>query len=324
MGMDAWHSQGFRGAGIKVGVIDPQMGRWDQLLGSELPPANRVSFQSFSGSPPDDDSVHGTACAEIVTDLAPDMDHLYLALTGTEVGIANAINWMQGNGVKVITMSAGWLSWGPGDGSGPLDGAVDAFVNSGGVWCNSAGNSRLAHWQGRFADPDNSGHHNFDAGWEINYITDGQGNPLEIRADYTIWAAMVWNEWNATPTDLDFELYYWDGVNNPELVGGSDSEQSGRPNDLPIEEFGFTTTEAGYYGFAIKRYAGANRPEIEFFNRVDTRPLQFNVQNGSITPPADAAGAIAVAALDVNPPYHPRVLQLQGPDQRPRRQHQRR
>ena len=182
MGMDAWHSQGLRGAGIKVGVIDPQMGRWDQLLGSELPPGNRVSFQSFSGSPPDDDSVHGTACAEIVTDLAPDMDHLYLALTGTEVGIANAINWMQDNGVKVITMSAGWLSWGPGDGSGALDGAVDSFVNSGGVWCNSAGNSRLAHWQGRFVDPDNSGHHNFDSDWEINYITDGQGNPLEIRA----------------------------------------------------------------------------------------------------------------------------------------------
>ena len=40
-----------------------------------------------------------------------------------------AVNWMRNNGVKVISMSAGWLSWGPG-------------LASGWYWTESTGRSR--------------------------------------------------------------------------------------------------------------------------------------------------------------------------------------
>ncbi len=226
MGMDAWHGRGFRGAGIKVGVIDPEMGRWNQLLGTELPPQNRVSFQAFGGLQPVDANVHGTACAEIVTDLAPDIDHLYLAMVGTPVDIASAVQWMADNGVTVISMSAGWLSWGPGDGSGALADVVNAFVDAGGVWANSAGNSRLAHWQGNFEDADANGFMNFADGWEINYVGDGAGGYAEIPAGTGIVGSLIWNEWNGVPsTDLDFYLYYWDGVNDPVQVAAGEGER---------------------------------------------------------------------------------------------------
>jgi len=313
MGMNAWHDQGFRGAGIKVGVIDPQMGRWNELLGTDLPPQNRVSFQAFGGLQPVATDIHGTACSEIVYDLAPDLDHLYLAMTGTEVDIAAAVQWMKNNGVTVISMSAGWLSWGPGDGSGYVADIVNDFVNTGGVWTNSAGNSRLAHWQGRFNDSNGDNFLNFDTGWEINYISDGAGNPVEIPAGTSILGSLVWNEWDGVPqTDLDFYLYYWDGVSDPYQVASSE-EYQGSTYPYPKEEFVYEAAVAGYYGYAVKRYGGTSNPDIEFFNRFDANPLLFNIGQGSTIPPANALGAIAVAAVDVSPPYTIESYSSMGP-----------
>jgi hypothetical protein len=69
----------------------------------------------------------------------------------------------------------------------------------------------------------------------------------------------------------------------------------------PVEEGldGFALPYDGYYGFAISNETGGESVDMEFITRFDDTPLDFNVQQGSLTPPCDAAGAIAVAALDV-------------------------
>ena len=297
MGADQWHAAGHSGAGVKVGVIDSGFGGYQSLLGSDLPTGSMVHYQDFSGWGLDPEEVHGTACAEIVYDVAPGVE-LYLAQVNTTVDIANATSWIRSQGGDVISMSLGWLSWGPGDGTGVASDAINSFVGAGGVWVNSAGNSRLAHWQGSWYDPNGNGYLDFDTtGWEINYVTDGSDR-FWLSEDTDVYASLVWNQWNAPTTDLDFFLYRWNGTDDPVAVASSDNYQNGQPGQLPVEDFSFTTTEDGYYGFAIQRYAGTGAVDIEMFNRFDLNPLQFNVQDGSLTPPAGTANAIAAAAID--------------------------
>ncbi len=303
MNVPAWHNAGIRGQGVKVGVIDGGFTNYTAYLGSDLPPANRV-FVWSPGVYNMNNSEHGLMCAEIVTDIAPQMDGLYLAAVQTEVDIVNATQWMQSQGVKVITMSLGWLSWGPGDGTGILANAINSFVNAGGFWSNSAGNSRLAHWQGTWRDTDGDGWLEFDsAGREINFITSDGVNCQVIPTGIGISASLIWNQWNAPATDLDFYIVKFDTTSNQWVVlGKSEGEQNGQAGQRPVEEdFDQQVTDAETcYGFAVKWYSGPTNVQMEFFHRFDSNPLVFNVQEGSITPPADTATAVAAAALNVN------------------------
>jgi hypothetical protein len=307
----AWHSAGFTGQGVKVGVIDGEFAGWDTLRGSELPDASKVQFQAFGGTPVGDGG-HGTACAEVIHDIAPSAE-LYLAVISTEVDIANAVTWMQSNGVSVISMSLGWLSWGPGDGTGYLADVVNSFVNAGGVWANSAGNSRLAHWQGTWRDDNGNNFLNFSETADINYVTLDGVDIAVIPVGTTISASMIWNQWSSPLTDLDFYIYKYTGTGDPVMVAGSEDPQDGTAGQRPVEEIVFTTTEEAAYGFAIKGVSGPANVDIEFFNRLDGSPLQFNVQDGSITPPSDSAGAIAAAALDAVSPYTLETYSSRGP-----------
>lgn len=301
MNATMWHSAGFQGQGVKVGVIDAGFTGYESLVGSDLPPSDRFIIWP-NGSANMANSEHGTMCAEIVADIVPQAT-MYVAAIATEVDIVNAIQWMQSQGVKVITMSLGWLSWGPGDGTGTLATAVNNFVSSGGFWANSAGNSRLAHWQGNLVDSNGNGFLEFDgAGLEVNYITDGAGNCVNIPAQTSISASLVWNQWNAPQTDLDFYIVKWDAASSQWVVlGKSEDTQNGQVGQRPVEEnFDVATTnEETCYGFAIKYYSGPTNVQLEFFNRFDGNPLKAYVGDGSLTPPADASGAVATAALHV-------------------------
>jgi len=311
----AWHTAGFTGQGIKVGVIDSEFAGWDTLRGSELPAAASVHFQAFGGSAVGDGG-HGTACAEVVHDIAPGAE-MYLAAVSTEVDIANAAAWMQSNGVTVISMSLGWLSWGPGDGTGYLANVVNSFVNASGVWANSAGNSRLAHWQGSWRDDDGDGYLNFTAASEVNYVTVDGVNIAVVPAGTKISASLIWNQWSSPATDLDFHLVKSVNGGDPEIVYSADGPQNGGADQSPVEEFAFEVTEDAAYGFAIQGFSGPADVDIEFFNRLDGSPLQFNVQDGSITPPSDAAGALATAALDAMSPYALEDYSSRGPTNGP-------
>lgn len=304
MNVPNWHSAGIRGQGVKVGVIDAGFTNYTSYLGSDLPPTSKV-FVWSPGTGNMNNSEHGLMCAEIVTDIAPGMDGLYLAAVNTEVDIVNATQWMQSQGVKVITMSLGWLSWGPGDGTGILADNINSFVSAGGFWSNSAGNSRLAHWQGNLVDADGDGWLEFDGtGREINYVMRSDLSDCQvIPAGTGISASLIWNQWNAPTTDLDFYIVKWNQATSQwDVLGKSDGEQSGQAGQKPVEEdFDVRVTDVETcYGFAIKRFSGPTNVQLEFFNRFDSSPLVVNVQEGSITPPGDTATAMAAAALNVN------------------------
>ncbi|MFZ4719844.1 MAG: S8 family serine peptidase [Ilumatobacteraceae bacterium] len=150
----AWHAAGITGSGVKVGIIDYfDLDRWDALEHGPLPDSTRQFCRDSVGqglcaidgtirrglSGGDDAYVHGVAVAEVVHDMAPDAQ-LYLASVATTADLQAAINWFAARGVRILNRSLGSAYDGPGDGTGPLAGVVNAAARKGMVWFNSAGN----------------------------------------------------------------------------------------------------------------------------------------------------------------------------------------
>ena len=130
-----WHTAGFNGQGVKVGVIDSGDedaggGGFDglrRLMGVELPStverlcftdmndySNNLAACDLGGT---DD--HGTIVAEALMDIAPGAS-LYISNPISATDLQTAVDWMAGQGVQVIAYSIGWRPHGPGDGTSPL------------------------------------------------------------------------------------------------------------------------------------------------------------------------------------------------------------
>jgi hypothetical protein len=295
MNAPVWHAEGIHGAGLRVGVIDMQYEGWDSLLGTELPPAAKVHYRTFTGESVA--GVHGTACAEVIHDLVPDAE-LYLAEVITVVEASNAIDWLMENDVTVLSMSMNFMSGAPGDGTGPMADALDAYVAWGGVAVVGAGNARHQHWQGSFTDIDDSSWHEFADEWEINYLTPDGSTRVELVAETSLTLGLFWNEWDNPVTDLDLCLFGDFGGDSAELVECSEDIQNGGAGQLPQEVLTVTTPSDGYYGFAVTRYSGTASPEFEVFVFQGPGIPMYNVEEGSIPIPADTQSVIAAAALD--------------------------
>ena len=163
-GADAWHTAGYTGAGVKVGVIDGNFAGFSALMGSELPAnvigrcytdvgehsANLANCQSG-------ESKHGTIVAESLMDIAPDVS-LYISNPVSNGDLKTAVDWMISQDVDVINHSIGIIWDGPGDGTSPYANSplksVDAAVSGGIMYANSAGNEEGSSWFGAWSDPD--------------------------------------------------------------------------------------------------------------------------------------------------------------------------
>ncbi|MCD6520104.1 MAG: S8 family serine peptidase, partial [Anaerolineae bacterium] len=154
---DGWHKQGWQGDGIKIGVIDIGFGNYPNRVDSgDLPPITpgenaRNFVDEESDDQLDDSEPHGTACAEIVHDMAPKAQ-LYLAKIATDVDLAEAVYWLTNTvGIDIISTSLGWYNAGPGDGTGPLADIVAAARRDGVLWVTAAGNDGCRHWGGDYS-----------------------------------------------------------------------------------------------------------------------------------------------------------------------------
>ena len=319
MNADAWHSAGMRGAGVRVAVIDRGFQGYDPLRGSDLPDVARISTTAVGGAV-FDSSEHGTACAEVVFDLVPDLERMALFAVATDVDIASAITSARDDGVDVISMSLGWLPWGPNDGTGVIADAIDSFVAAGGIVVVSAGDERLTHWQGTWIDAGGDDVLDFAHGGEQNYLTvDGGTDLWWVPAGTEISAAMIWNQWVAPETDLDLYLYRWNGTADPYAVDMSEDYQTGTIGELPVEQLTYTvpTDLDGYFGVGVIYWGGPLDMDIEIVVRPGLSPFQDNFQEGSVMVPADTAAAISVAALDVDAPYELEPYSAMGPTNGP-------
>jgi hypothetical protein len=157
----AW-AKGYNGTGIRVGVLDIYSGGFsnyqDLVSQGELPANTYLYTQYGTGT-----GVHGSACAEILYDVAPGIDGLYIGIANDTWEMYNVTKWFIEDGVKVVSHSIAHFGWLPsqfdtnGDGTPEFCDVykvINYTVNSGATWVNAAGNSRLEHWEDDWTDLD--------------------------------------------------------------------------------------------------------------------------------------------------------------------------
>ena len=316
-GVPSWHAAGFKGRGVKIGVIDLSFKGFTGLMGSELPATVNARCHTGMGNftadlsdcistnSPERSRKHGTAVTEAVFDIAPQADY-YIADATSDSDLRNTVNWMVSEGVDVINVSLGWTFDGPGDGTAyynnaPLD-SVDAAVRGGIIWVNSAGNSAKDSWHGAFEDSDSDGVHQFNAaGNECNSVTIDL-NPLEGFRAQLRWA----DSWGGASKDLNLYLIPVSGstISLPDAVAISARSQSGGGNHIPYEtiriDHGDITN--GEYCLAVNQANGAAPSWIQLLVWGASGDLQHYVSARSIGNPAESrnSGLLAAGAARIS------------------------
>lgn len=162
IGSGSWNRAGLTGRGVKVGIIDPEFGGYEALLGRELPPRERVTARSFRSDgkmAEDAEDKHGTAVAEIIYDIAPD-SQLLLAAFDTDVEFRQAADWLIGQKVNVTNTSLSFYS-GCFTGPGLFESTITKARQNGVLWATSAGNDGDRHWEGSWRDSNGNNQHEF-------------------------------------------------------------------------------------------------------------------------------------------------------------------
>ena len=291
-----WHASGLNGSGVRLAVIDGGFTGYTSLLGTELPSSVTTKIYGTSGDFAETE--HGTACAEIIHDVAPG-SALYLTQPRNDVELGNALDWCKVQGVKIISHSMGNF-YGPFDGTGQINEIVNDAVDNGIIWVNSAGNYAQSHWSGNFSDTSGDIYHNFATDDEVNFFASSTvEKPVSI--------IMTWNDpWGYSSNDYDLLVVRQSPFS---LIGQSITRQNG--NDNPIEYYNFTPSVGVIYGFGIGKYSGAIKKLHVFV--VPDSILQYQTASTSLSIPADNEMAITVGAVAWNTTSTIEPYSSQGP-----------
>ena len=303
-GASAWHQAGFRGEGVKIGVIDSGFDGFSSLMGTELPSSVQsrcytdigVFTSNLADCADSEDSqsrrVHGTAVTEVIFDIAPNATY-YIANASSWGDLRNTVNWMVSQDVDVINHSISWTWQGPGDGTSPFSNSairtVDTAIYGGVAWINSAGNSAARTWSGSFTDTDGDGWHNFSGGYECNTVT--------LKAKEHFAAQLRWDDrWDGATKDLNLYLGYITGESSI-YVASSEDTQDGSAGDMPREFISYTAPIDIRLCLVVRHYNGAapNWMQLQSFSN---QSLERYTSDRSISNPAESAnpGLLAVGA----------------------------
>ncbi|MBW2571178.1 MAG: S8 family serine peptidase [Deltaproteobacteria bacterium] len=288
-GAAAYHSEGYTGSGIRVGVIDVGFAGLSSAISRGELPDNVVEIDCtgstcVSGNFTSETDPHGTAVAEIVYDMAPG-SLLYLIKVWDTLDLADAKNFAISQGIKIINFSLVVANTNFYDGEcwfrNPVCTADSAFANDI-LWVTAAGNEANQHYEAPFSDIDNDGLHNVSGSDETLNIVAEAGDSIHVY--------LTWNAWPTT--DQDYDLYLYDSAGT--LMESSLNPQTG--TQLPTEEIVYSVPADGTYHLAV------NKSRATFNHRLEVYSAYHNltpaVASSSLLSPADAQGAIAVGAID--------------------------
>jgi hypothetical protein len=288
MGADKWQAAGFRGKGVKIGVIDGGFKFYQEFLGKTLPADLDIRDEDKEAGEEGviDETVHGTAVLEILYSLAPEAEFHAVAADLSDNEIATALDYLISKGVNIISMSIGGHTT-AGDGTDPLSRKIEGLRRKGILFFVSAGNEGDAHYVGNF-DPDEQGFQQ----WQPGVTRMAVGNLSSVPYDSRI--LLNWEQWNLKArTDLD--LYLEDKDGNP--VGSSLNDQRSRE---PRETVLLKTKARSLYYIKVRLKPGTPKPDKPFRLHIFTHdlPLQFFTPVLAVANPADSKGALAVGAVD--------------------------
>jgi subtilisin family serine protease len=309
-GATPWQQLGYRGSGVRIGILDAGFEGLAGLLGTELPASVQARCYAQIGVPSavladcvTADNVHGTAVAEAVMDIAPNAS-LYVSNAQSPADLAATVSWMTSAGVRIINFSqaSSILLEGMGDGTSPYTNLtyslVDQAVAGGALFVAAAGNSGQTSWMGPTTDSDADGWVDFAPGVEANY--------LDLNAGQEVAAAIRWGS-----AGSDYDLSIWQGDT---LLAESADAQSATGD--PLEIIDFTAPAAGRYEISVWRDQGPAAPTLRLLVwSNEATELTYRTTAGSLAAPADSrsAGMVAVGAVDYRSPSIVESFSSRGP-----------
>jgi hypothetical protein len=318
IGADALHSEGLQGAGVRIVVLDTAFGkldRLDSLAGTELPtvpPTTGLASTTPTGSP----VVTTTAITRPMarrsrrssTTSLPLAEYWFVNYrTADEFGEAE--QYVESIKPDVVVHSNSFL-FGPFDGSGWFAKKVDRAAAAGILWVNSAGNYRMKHWEGPWADA------NADGALDIA----GHGDAIPFTYDAAARPACDLSWTNPDPSGADgytLGIYLDAAGTQPAL-----DAKTGNPivssfvatpephADIPPAFL----SAAGTYFLRVKRVGSPSGGRLTLFCRQDL-PTDVDARGSSSPTPGDARGALSGGRVQRQQPRDPGLLDG-GPNRR--------
>lgn len=284
IGAPDYHARGLDGSGLRIGILDLGFAGLESLLGDEL--NIETQARAFAGDPGgngdlENGTAHGTACAEVVQDVAPGAQ-LFLANANTDVELQAAVRWLIDQHVAVISYSVGWF-YGAGDGTGRLAEIVQEALDVGVFWVNAAGNQAQAHWGGPFVDADDDDLNEFGGADEtISYAAGLGGDDLTFT--------LTWDAWPYS-TDLAFDLEIYE---DDELVATSRTTPA---SIYAYRDIDYRRRAANSrIDLGVRRTLGTRAARLSLFRADGENLPEHRVASGSLLMPADVARVLSIGA----------------------------
>jgi len=295
-GVDTIHAPDYRnrkgvdGRGVGIGILDTGFKGAADLLGSELP-ADTLATDFVLQRLSQFEEVHGTACAEIIHDVAPGAT-LVLAGFEDEVSWGAAVDELVNLGVDIISHSVGFDNVFSPDGNHFFAQKVDEAFSRGVLFVTAGGNEGEKYFQGPWRDDNGNGYLD---------VPGGEVLPVAIEGGATI--ALRWDDpFGGSLHDYDLFVVTEAFLSNPELsttnpaiIASSADLQSGSQD--PVERVDFE-----YSGIVLVLvHHDPNSPlksgqRFWVWSSAGIDPSQ-GTSIGTLTLPADARGGVAVAAV---------------------------
>jgi hypothetical protein len=303
IGADAYRSTGASGAGVKIVILDQAFGdlsRLDTLAGTELPvvPADhRKSFDATYGLSGRDyygtTSMHGERVAEVTYDVAPGAEYWYVNYH-TSLEFGQAVDYLINQVHPDVVVHSNSFLFGPFDGTGWFARQVDRAAAAGILWVNSAGNYRMRHWEGAWADANGDG--------SLDIAGHGDSIPIPYSSTARPACDVSWTNPSSTSTDAYSLGLYLDAAGTQPALDA----KTGQPiastfvaDPEPHADLApaHLAASATYY-LRVKRVGNPDPTRLTLFCR-DPLPSDVDVTASSSPTPGDAAGALSVGAFDV-------------------------
>ncbi|UCF10519.1 MAG: S8 family serine peptidase [Candidatus Bipolaricaulota bacterium] len=271
LGAYAWHEKSYDGRGTVAVVWDTGFLGFEELLGAELPPADRVTALGLdipvTGAPEDGSRArHGTAVAEILHDIAP-AARLCLLATPPTIDPARVEEVLLGWAPDVVVISVyGGISCASG-GESSYERLLRALWNAGVLVVVASGNDGESTWHGTFHDPDGDGDHDFRSYDDALNLTVFPGDIIELRLH---WEDVC----SASDNGYEILLFHHTGT----LIATSDGE--GTPG-TPIESLHVEGLPSGTYLARIRKDPGADPVELHL-RWINGRRMEYALSSGSI------------------------------------------
>ena len=296
-GVDTIHAPDYRnrrgvdGTGVGIGILDTGFKGAEDLLGSELP-ADTLATDFVLERLSQFENVHGTACAEIIHDVAPGAT-LVLAGFEDDVTWAAAVDELVNLGVDIISHSVGFDNLYSPDGNHFFARKVDEAAARDVLFVTAGGNEADKYYQGPWRDETANDYLDISSGGEVLPILVEGGATVVLRWDDSFGGSFH-----------DYDLYVVTeaflsnpdrSAGNPAIIAASEEFQNGTQD--PVERVDFE-----YSGLALvlirhdpnSPLAPAQRFWV--WSSVGIDPSQ-GTGIGTLTLPADARGGVAVAAV---------------------------